>query len=186
MTDEMMVAIIVDSLIDKGYCDVTDFDSVGKTILNKLKRYRTGSVAAQSIDRIFSSGVDDNVALSPQSVDLFYSAQSVMNERTKPNAGNRLNTEYCLERNPVLPGTLQGTIYLKTELKDTNGRNGVAIQTFKADSKGDFIFTDLDSPKVKVNRGNVIHDTGEILLEWNEKPGVNVCVFNYEYNASSG
>ena len=172
MTNEMMVAIIVDALIDKGLCEVSDFDKVGRVILGRLKRYKDRSVvSAQSFDS----------AQHTADLSMFYDLQYVQNERSKADAGSRLSSEFVLEKKPVAPGTLVGTIYRKVNDRDAKGKNGVAVQTFLANEDGEFVFTDVNDPKIKVLRGNVIHNTGEILLEWNEKPGVNVCVFNYEY-----
>lgn len=117
---------------------------------------------AQSLQQLASG--DGNL-------DVFYTHQFVQNE-TQANAGGGTSLSYTVEKTPVLPGTMVGTI----------NDGGTAIQTFVVSSAGTFTFTDIGSPSPKVTAGSLDSTTGKVTLTWSSDPGANSVVVSYEYN----
>lgn len=112
-------------------------------------------------------------------LSIYYTSQFIQNETSSTNPGgatNWVSTYSPLEHEPVLPGTLTGTLY----------RGTTAVQTFVVSSAGSFTFTDIGAPAIKaITAGSSVDlATGEVTVQWNAggDPGSNHMVVSYEYN----
>lgn len=106
-------------------------------------------------------------------LDVWYSHSFVQNEATSVDDGADVTATYApLEHTPVLAGTVTGTVY----------DGSTAVQTFVVSSAGSFTFSDIGSPVNKATAGSLNNNTGELVLTWNNAPGANHVVINYEYN----
>jgi hypothetical protein len=112
------------------------------------------------------------LASGDANLDIFYSHQFVQNE-TQTAAGGNVVQKYALQKSPVLPGTLVGTVYDDT----------TAVQTFTVPSSGTTLsFTTIGSPSTYVSSGSIDLTTSVLSLTWNADPGSNKVVISYEYN----
>lgn len=107
-------------------------------------------------------------------LNIWYTHQFVQNETSSSDpGGDNLSTFRPLEKTPVIPGTVTGTVYLAA----------TAIQTFVVSSANVFTFTDIGTPARKAISGTLDTTTGEISLTWDGVvAGANTVVCSYEYN----
>jgi hypothetical protein len=123
-------------------------------------------------DNMEAFGFPEGCCNAPFNLDIFYSHQFVANETTDHVIGDFNETVHILQKQPVLKGTLVGTVYRGTS----------PIQTFCADYEGNLKFTDVGRPVIKVVRGGLSPEQGRISLLWNTEPGSCHLVVSYEYN----
>jgi hypothetical protein len=97
--------------------------------------------------------------------------QFVPDETTSTSAGETYDSKFLVNYTPLVEGAMTGTIYHLDK----------PIQTF-CESKGTFTFNDLE-PDLLISAigGSIDHNTGELKIFWNCKPGKNHCVVSYEY-----
>jgi len=154
---------------------------LGPTGLVYYLRFRYSSNKGRTRGADVNSGYPDDDpytmmqgASGDAQLDIFYTHQFVQGETSSTDDGADVAAVYApLEHTPVLPGTVTGTIY----------DGAVAIQTFVLSEAGSFTFTDLSAPlAAKVTGGTLNVTTGELALTWNNAPGENHVVINYEYN----
>lgn len=153
---------------------------LGPTGLVYYLRFRyssnKGSVQGQSNNSGFPT--DDvnslqQLADGTANLSVYYSSQFVENETTNTDPGAILVSAYApLEHTPVLAGTLTGTVY----------DGSTAVQTFTVDTSGTFTFTALGGFGTLATSGTLNLVTGEVTVTWNNAPGPNHLVVNYEYN----
>ena len=104
-------------------------------------------------------------------LDIWYSHQYVSNE-TLTNAGGSTSATYQIERQPILAGTLVGSVYEGVTL----------VNTFSVASTGVFTFTTVGSPTNYATAGSVNVTSGLLTLTWNNAPTANSVVISYEQN----
>ncbi len=137
-----------------------------------------------------NGGFPSDDALSLQQIadgdftlDMIYPHQYIQNEVLDPIFPKDRTDNLALKFQPVLPGTMTGTVYHK----------GKAIQIFFHSSSGCFVFknitqnasgdvVDTQPSKVRVTNARLNLHTGEISFIWNDQPGDRRYVLNYEYN----
>jgi len=140
------------------------------------------------LSTMFHEGAAAKYSASPRDVlnyprvdhnlGIFYSHQFIQNEKTSHDKGECFESVYQnLEHNPIVKGSLTGTIY----------RCNKAIKTFAVDNMGGFTFNDwlhrftkISSP-IYPTGGFIDLHHGEIRLTWNDLPGDNYLVVSYEY-----
>jgi len=141
-------------------------------------RYSSNKGATRGADNNGGYPGDDanslmQLADGTANLDIWYSHQFVQNEATSVDDGADVTATYApLEHTPILPGTVTGTVY------DAS----VAVQTFVVSSAGAFTFSDIGTPVNKATSGALNVNTGELTLTWNNAPGANHAVMNYEHN----
>lgn len=112
------------------------------------------------------------LASGDANLDIFYSHQFVQNE-TQTGAGGNVVQKYALQKTPILPGTMVGTVYQGT----------TAVQTFTLPSSGTTLqFTSIGAPATVASSGVIDLTTGVVTLVWSGDPGSNKIVASYEYN----
>ncbi len=183
VTPESLALIIADTLVDKGFIEVKNIRNVASILTEKMNRYR-----------VDAGPLDDEMSTHQGSgngnLDICYNLQFVQNEQTTDDAGSDKESLFRpLEHTPVYAVTLTGTIYrrIKEHTVMTRGKelvktNGLVVQHFVVDEKGNFTFTDVEEPTIKVTHGE-LNENGVIKLTWNEPPGPNFCVVCYEYES---
>lgn len=141
-------------------------------------RYSSNKGATRGADNNGGFPGDDvnslqQLASGDANLDIFYTHQFVQNETTSTDDGlDTLSVFSPLEHTPILPGTITGTVY----------DGAVAVQTFVVSETGTFTFSTLGAPVNFVTSGTLNVTTGELTLTWNNAPGDNHVVINYEYN----
>ena len=100
--------------------------------------------------------------------------QYIQDERSNEDSGgngngNWISHYYPTEYTPVVPGSMEGTLYI----------DDTPIQYFVVDYSGKFIFSDIGTPRVVAATGGILNTTGEIEIFWKGSPGRNHCVYCY-------
>jgi hypothetical protein len=114
---------------------------LGPTGLVYYLRFRYSSAKGATQPTLSGFPTDDpyslqQLASGDANLDIFYSHQFVQNE-TQTGAGGNVVQKYALQKTPILPGTLVGTVYQGT----------TAVQTFTVPSSGTTLsFTSIGSP----------------------------------------
>jgi len=139
-------------------------------------RYSSNKGATRGADNNGGFPGDDANSLMQKAdgtanLDIFYSHQFVQNE-TRTDAGGDTTSSFTVERTPILPGTVTGTVY----------DGSTPVYTFVVASSGSFTFTAIGSPSPTVNGGNLNVTTGVLTLTWSADPGANSIVMSYESN----
>jgi hypothetical protein len=140
-------------------------------------RYGTNKGATRGANNQGFPGDDANSLMQRASgdanLDMFYSSQFIQNETSSTDNGADVTSVFSpVEHTPVIGGTVTGTVY----------DGSVAVQTFTVSESGTFTFSDINTPSTKVTSGVLNLTTGELSLTWNNAPGENHVVLNYEYN----
>lgn len=141
-------------------------------------RYSSNKGATRGADNNAGFPGDDanslmQLADGTANLDVWYSHSFIQNEATSIDDGADVTATYApLEHTPVMAGTVTGTVYDGT----------LAVQTFVVSSAGTFTFSDIGTPVNKATAGTLNNNTGELVLTWNNAPGANHVVINYEYN----
>lgn len=162
---------------------------LGPTGLVYYLRFRMSSDKGATRGASVNSGfpADDPYTLMQRAsgdanLDIWYSSQVVSQETTSSDAGVNTTAVFApLEKTPILPGTVTGTIYV----------GGTAIQTFIVPQSGTFSFSTVGAPAVKAKTGVLDVTTGDLSLNFvltadnttPTAPGDTVyCIVNYEMN----
>ena len=165
---------------------------LGPTGLVYYLRFRMSSDKGATRGGSVNSGFpdDDKYTLMQRAdgtanLDIWYSSQVVSQETTSTDPGTNTVTTFApLEKTPILPGTVTGTVYV----------GGVAWQTFVVSQTGAFVFNKVTSQAgtlILARSGSLNVTTGELALGWvttadnttPTAPGSSVyCVVNYEMN----
>jgi hypothetical protein len=141
-------------------------------------RYSSNKGATRGADNNAGFPGDDANSLMQRAdgtanLDIWYTHQFVQGEATSVDDGADVSATYApLEHTPILAGTVTGTVY----------DGSTAVQTFVVSSAGAFTFSDVGAPAIKATAGALNNNTGELTLTWNNAPGANHVVINYEYN----
>lgn len=141
-----------------------------------------------------------SVAKADENLDIFsgaigYSYQYVQNEISNIDSGETNLTYYSpLERDPVVKGTLSGTLFRENNNKfdfpehlRSPVEKAVAVQTFTVDEEGLIHFQDIGGHSIKGQHAGSYfnYDTSTLIIAWNEVPGVNHVIVSYEYEQTS-
>jgi hypothetical protein len=141
-------------------------------------RYSSNKGATRGADNNGGFPGDDANSLMQRAdgtanLDIWYTHQFIQGEATSVDDGADVSATYApLEHTPILAGTVTGTVY----------DGSTAVQTFVVSSAGAFTFADVGAPVNKATAGSLNNNTGELSLTWNNAPGANHVVINYEYN----
>lgn len=109
-------------------------------------------------------------------LDIYYNNQFIQNETVDvavwSSAGIKVG-HLPIEHTPVLPGTMTGTI----------SHGSFSVQTFYTKEDGSVVLQKIGTPVNYVERGTIIHATGEIFTEWNVPPSEKITLaINYEFH----
>lgn len=141
-------------------------------------RYSSNKGATRGADNNSGFPGDDANSLMQKAdgtanLDIWYTHQFIQGEVTSTDAGADTTSVFDpLEHTPVIAGTVTGTVY----------DGSTAVNTFVVSSAGTFTFSDVGSPAIKATGGSLNNTTGALTLTWNDEPGDNHVVINYEYN----
>jgi hypothetical protein len=108
-------------------------------------------------------------------LDIFYASQFVQNEchtHTATTVSRRVPHQF--EYNPILNGTICGTIYFDV----------VPVQTFSENYGGAVTLVNIGKPNVYAEKVGVNHTTGEVEVIWNDLVEFKrtKLVVSYEYH----
>jgi hypothetical protein len=109
-------------------------------------------------------------------LNIFYTSQEVLNEilEVKEKVENMVSF-HPLDRQPILPGTVTGTIYM----------DSIAVQTFIISESGIFTLSKVGVAEqlVLATKGVMDHESGEVILFFSRDFSENLSVVvSYEYN----
>jgi len=143
-------------------------------------RYSSNKGATRGADNNDGFPGDDvnslmQLASGDGNLDIYYTHQFIQNETSSTDDGLDVTSVYApLEHTPVLAGTMTGTIF----------DGAVAVATYAVSELGVFTVTVIGAPVATplVAGSSVNLATGELVVAWDQAPGPNHVVVNYEYN----
>ena len=155
-------AIIIDSLVDADIVDIKNMDKAKEIVHKKLNRYEQ-----INSEPPFSSFIP-----------MCY-GQIVINEQMDiKKLENGVFEIGPVDRFPLMPGTLTGTLYALLDMGPE------PLFTFAAKDGGELDFRDDSLTKNIISKGNLDEKTGTITLVWETEPidSINyACEVTYEY-----